>query len=147
MGTNTAISAKETDPTQTIIFISREHEDFFYGFLSRCRNTDVYHQALAYCIGISPDTRRNTDVIYDFRNGYINTECLRQGWITSGSARILRLAFNLYCNNTPSVDDYEDAEERELECRRYGVEEIFCCSYAKFFWQAVKLRYPEYGGG
>ncbi len=30
------------------------------------------------------------------------------------------------------------------ECRRYTVEELFCCAYAPYFWQAVQIRYPEY---
>ena len=40
------------------------------------------------------------------------------------------MAFNLYCNATPSVDDYTDAEEQINECRQYTVEELFCCAYA-----------------
>ncbi len=54
------------------------------------------------------------------------------------------MAFNLYCNGTPSVLDYDDAEEQVDECRRYTVEELFCCAYAPYFWQAVQIRYPEY---
>ena len=30
----------------------------------------------------------------------MKTECLREGWQTSGSAKIVRMAFNLYCNGT-----------------------------------------------
>ncbi len=56
----------------------------------------------------------------------------------------VRMAFNLYCNGTPSVFDYDDAEEQVDECRRYTVEELFCCAYAPYFWQAVQIRYPEY---
>ena len=72
------------------------------------------------------------------------TECLHEGWQTSGSVRVVRMAFNLYCNGTPSVFDYEDAEEQVDECRQYTVEEIFCCAYAPYFWQAIQIRYPEY---
>ena len=57
---------------------------------------------------------------------------------------VIRMAFNLYCNGTPSVSDYEDAEEQVDECRQYTVEEIFCCAYAPYFWQAIQIRYPEY---
>ena len=45
---------------------------------------------------------------------------------------------------TPSVFDYEDMEEQIDECRNYTVEELFCCAYAPYFWQAVQIRYPEY---
>ena len=58
--------------------------------------------------------------------------------------RVVRMAFNLYCNGTPSISDYEDAEEQVDECRQYTVEEIFCCAYAPYFWQAIQIRYPEY---
>ena len=30
------------------------------------------------------------------------------------------------------------------ECRKYSVSDIFCCSYAMYFWEGIKLRYPEY---
>lgn len=71
-------------------------------------------------------------------------ECLYEGWQTSGSQRIIRMAYNLYCNGTPSVFELETAEEQLDECRRYTVEDLFCCGYAPYFWQAVKVRYPEY---
>ena len=30
------------------------------------------------------------------------------------------------------------------ECKQYTVEELFCCAYAPYFWQAIQIRYPEY---
>ncbi|CUX32852.1 DUF6075 family protein [Clostridium sp. C105KSO13] len=141
--TNTAISAKGKI-THTITFKNKEHEKFYKEYLSRCRYQDVYHRALVYCLGISEDTRKNIKRIYDFRTGCVQTECLQEGWITSGSARIVRMAFNLYCNSTPSVNDYEDAEEQLKESGCYTVEDLFCCGYARYFWEAIKIRYPEY---
>ena len=105
---------------------------------------DVYHKALCYCLGISDDTRRNINSIYDFKTGCVKTECLHEGWQTSGSMKVVRMAFNLYCNGTPSVDDYTKTEEQVNECRQYTVEDLFCCAYAPFFWQAIQIRYPEY---
>ena len=61
-----------------------------------------------------------------------------------GLPAIIAQAFNLYCNATPSVNDYTDAEEQINECRQYSVEELFCCAYAPYFWQAIQIRYPEY---
>ena len=98
-----------------------------------------------YCLGIDRDTRENAEQIYDFKTGYVKTECLHEGWQTSGSVRIVRLAFNLYCDGTPSVYDYERDSERQVnECREYSVSDLFCCGYARYFWEAVKIRYPEY---
>ena len=100
-----------------IIFISNEHEKFYYEKLKEVRERDVYQEALVYCLGISNDTRRNIDRIYDFKTGNVKTECLHEGWQTSGSAKVVRMAFNLYCNGMPSVSDYDDAEEQIKECR------------------------------
>ena len=71
-------------------------------------------------------------------------EVYHQDWQTSGSIRIVRLAFCLYCEGTPSVNDMEDVNSKLAECREYTVGQIFCCEYAKYFLEAIKLRYPEY---
>ena len=161
---STALGAEKE---QNINFISKAHEKFYYEKLELVRldipiemsifsgkyalvnrniqrQQDVYHKALVYCLGINADTRRYVDNIYDFETGCVKTECLREGWQTSGSVKVVRMAFNLYCNGTPSVLDFKDAEEQLSECRQYAVEELFCCSYAPFFWQAIQIRYPEY---
>lgn len=144
MANNTALRAGK-DTTRTITFKNKEHEKFYYTYLPKCRYQDVYHKALVYCLGIDRDTRENAEQIYDFKTGYVKTECLHEGWQTSGSVRIVRLAFNLYCDGTPSVYDYEGDSERQVnECREYSVSDLFCCGYARYFWEAVKIRYPEY---
>lgn len=132
---STALGAG-AEKAQEFIFISEAHEKFYYEKLKEVRYQDVYHKALCYCLGISDDTRRNANRIYDFKTGCVKTECLHEGWQTSGSVKVVRMAFNLYCNGTPSVDDYKDAEEQISECRQYTVEELFCCAYAPYFWQA-----------
>ena len=140
---NTALGA-ENKKKQTINFISDAHEKFYYEKLKEVRYQDVYHKALCYCLGISDDTRRNVYRIYDFKTGNIKTECLKEGWQTSGSLKIIRMAFNLYCNGTPSVFDIDDADGQLQECGCYTVEDLFCCGYARYFWEAIKIRYPEY---
>ena len=138
---NTATGA---ETTRTIIFKSQEHKDFYLEYLRKCRYQDEYHKALVYCLGIDRDTRSHVDRIYDFESGCIKTECLREGWMTSGNRRIIYMAFNLYCNGTPSVFDYKKKDDQIRECRSYTVEDLFCCSYARYFWEAIRLRYPEY---
>ena len=44
-----------------------------------------------------------------------------QGWQTSGSVKVVRLAFNLYTDGMPSVDDNESRDEQVSECRGYSV--------------------------
>ena len=143
MEQNTALGAT-AEKEGNIIFISDAHEKFYYEKLKEVRYQDVYHKALCYCLGICNDTRENVYRIYDFKTGNVKTECLHEGWQASGSQRVVRMAFNLYCNGTPSVYDYEDAEEQLSECKLYSVEDLFCCGYALFFWQAIQIRYPEY---
>lgn len=139
--TNTALSAEKADE---IIFISKAHEKFYYEKLEDVREKDVYHRSLVYCLGICESTRKHISRIYDFRSGCVRTMCLREGWQTSGSEKVVRMAFNLYCNSAPSVSDYQDAKEQLEEYRHYTAEELFSCAYAPYFWQAVQIRYPEY---
>lgn len=90
---NTALRA-EKEITNTIIFRNEKHKDFYQTYMKKCRRQDVYHKALIYCLGISEDTRVNIDRIYDLRTGYVKTECLQEGWQTSGSVRIVRIYSN-----------------------------------------------------
>src|SRR5574344_621683 len=108
---NTALRAMNT---HTVTFKNRKHEEFYLKYLPKCRYEDVYHKALVYCLGIDDDSRTHVKKIYDFKTGCIKTECLHEGWITSGSAKIVRIAFNLYCNGTPSENDYEDGCEEHI---------------------------------
>ena len=141
---NKALGAKSEKITRTITFKNKEHEKFYFEYLPKCRYQDVYHKALVYCLGIDEDTRKCVNRIYNFKTGCVKTDFLQEGWITSGSAKIVRMAFNLYCNGTPSVSDYDDVEEQLKEYRCYTVEDLFCCGYARYFWEAIKIRYPEY---
>lgn len=143
MSNSTALGAN-SNRKESMIFISEAHEKFYYEKLKEVRYQDVYYKALIYCLGISSDTRAHIGSIYDFAEGCVKPECLQEGWQTSGSVRVVRLAFNLYCNGTPSVDEDTGLEEQLRECRQYTVEELFCCSYAPYFWQAIQIRYPEY---
>ena len=84
--TNTAKRAEQKQITNTITFKNAEHEKFYKAYLPKCRYQDVYHKALVYCLGIDRDTRDSIKAIYDFKTGNVKTDCLHQGWITSGSA-------------------------------------------------------------
>ncbi|MDD4509461.1 MAG: DUF6075 family protein, partial [Oscillospiraceae bacterium] len=69
-------------------------------------------------------------------------EGLHCGWQTGTSKIICRLAFNLwngYC--------YEECEDDQPVSAYYVTDNIFCCSYAEYFFEAIRLRYPEYCGG
>jgi len=136
--TNTALRAGAQSANNThMVFANEEHEKFYFEKLEQARYQDSYHKALIYILGISEDTRNHFSQIYDIKSGYIKPECLHQGWQTSGSVRVVRLAFNLYTDGTPSVDDYESEDGRIRECKafqgnvfEYLVSDIFCCGYA-----------------
>lgn len=126
------------------IFVDEEHEDFYVRNIQRCWQNDIYHKALIYCLGISPDTRRNVDRIFDFQSNLIKPECLQEGWITSGSRTIIYFAFNLYTDGMPTAYEIDSEEDLIVECQHYSVSDLFCCSYARYFWTALQIRYPEY---
>ena len=126
MNNSTALGAEKV---REIIFISNAHEKFYYEKLKEVRYQDECHKALCYCLGICNDTREHVRRIYDFKTGDIKTKCLREGWQTSGSVNVVRLAFNLYGKGMPSVSDYEDTEEQIDECGEYTVAKLFYCAY------------------
>ena len=142
---NTALRAEAPSASNKhMVFANEEHKRFYEEKLAQAGCQDCYHMALIYILGISEDTRKHFRQIYDMKSGCIKTECLHQVWQTGSSRKIVRLAFNLYTNGTPDIDHYEDRDEQINECRRYSVSDIFCCDSAVYFWQGIKLRYPEY---
>ena len=128
-------------------FRGNAHSDFYLRYLPQCRYQDSYHSALIYCLGIDRDTRNHIDRIYDFKTGYVKPECLLEGWQTSGSMKIIRMAYNLYNDGIPSIDDDMTKDEVSEESERYTPSDLFCCEYASYFWQAIKIRYPDYCSG
>lgn len=95
---NTALSA-ENNSKRSIIFNSEAHEKFYYEKLKEVKEQNIYHKALCYCLGISPDTRRNINSIYDFKTGDIKTECLCEGWqIGSSMKQAIQIRYHDYAN-------------------------------------------------
>ena len=41
-------------------------------------------------------------------------------------------------------DSYTDDSEENSASADYVVDEIFTCSYAPYYWEAIRLRFPEY---
>ena len=76
MAKSTATGANENQERK-ITFKNKEHEKFYNTYLSKCRYQDAYHKSLVYCLGLSEDTRRNVNRIYDFKTGFIKPECLQ----------------------------------------------------------------------
>jgi hypothetical protein len=126
-------------------FVGEKHLSFFDQLLAGESNpNDPYAKALLYTLGICPDTRRNIGLLYDQKKQSIIPEAIYAGWQTSGSAKVTRLAFNLFTDNTPTAYSNMRAPPNVLEIKDYSVSNIFCCEYAPYFVEAIKLRYPEY---
>lgn len=115
------------------IFIDNEHQDFFGKMQSQTGNTDVYHRALFYTIGLSRETRDHYHRIYDVKNREIRPECLEEVWQTSTTMRICLLAFNLF-------NGYVYAENPNASTP----DNLFACEFAPYFAIAIAIRYPEY---
>lgn len=116
-------------------FINDAHEDFVRIKFSHVTQ-DTYHLALVYTLGLCAETRNHWDSLYNEETRSINWDSINQGWQTSGTLQITRLAFNLFCDTTPS-EDIDD-------CDKYSVSNIFCSEYAPYFVEAVKMRYINY---
>jgi len=145
-----------------ILFAGKKHEDLFFELFKKMKRKDCYHGAAAYLLSLDPVIQDHINNVFDFKEDVIKPECLRAAWQTGTSKKTTRLLFNLW-NGTfkdperPADEDEEiktsrqriiDEDEAERErCRTsmyYAPDEIFSCSYAPYYWQAIQLRYPEY---
>lgn len=126
-------------------FIDKEHKNFYNEMYKKMQNlgkTDVYYKSLVYALGISEPTRQHFSEIFDIENSNLNLDSINSAWQTSTSAKTTRLAISLW--NSGCMYDSEDDMKNDKVSDSYNVSEIFCCSYAPFFYEAIKLRYPEY---
>lgn len=123
-------------------FVNKEHETFYKEMQRKFPYSwDVYHKALFYVLGIDTDTRHNITKLFDFKEKGIKIDGLNAGFQTGTSIKITRLAFNLW--NGLVYDSQEDFENNVIS-DKFAVDNIFCCCYASYMWEGVKLRYPEY---
>lgn len=123
-------------------FIDDEHKLFYEQKLKEIGNTtDVYYKSIIYTLAICPVTRENFSDIFDLKNGEINIDSLQKGYQTGSSEKTTRLAFSLW--NRCNYDSEEDIKNNKPSIY-YNPSEIFCCSYAPYFYEAIRLRYPEY---
>lgn len=122
-------------------FIDNTHKKFYKKILNKIGKSDVYRRALIYTLAICPVTREHFNDIFDLEEGLINRNSLQAAYQTSTSAKVTRMAFSLW--NSNCWDSDEDLEQGILS-PYYNTSDIFCCSYAPYFYEAIKIRYPEY---
>lgn len=114
-----------------IQFRSAEHRDFFLENMNKCRVNDSYHRAFFYVMGIASETRANINQMFDFKNDCIEPDGMHGGWQTSGTVKVCRLAFNLW-------NGYTDMNSPQS----FTPEDLFCCEFAPYFMEGIKVRYP-----
>lgn len=102
----------------SIQFKNRDHERFYQQCLVRCGCGDPYHKAFFYTMGISDETRKHVEDVFDFQEDVIRPEGLNKGWQTSGSSCLTRLAFNLW--NGWNADGYATPYGRQIPKHAHG---------------------------
>ena len=125
-------------------FASKEHQKFWlekFDEMIQLRKTDVYYKSIIYALGMCETTRKNFDDIFNLKRGEINIDALQGKYQTGTSKKVTRLAFSLW--NGCNYDKEQDIENKNLSAN-YNVSEIFSCEYAPYFYEAIKIRFPEY---
>lgn len=125
-------------------FVDNEHELFFINTLRELHKKhkiDVYYASLVYTLGINETTRKNFSNIFNMETGEINIDSLQAPWQTNTSSKVTRMAFSLW--NGCMYNSEQDAENQKI-ASEYNPSEIFNCPYAPYFYESVKIRYPEY---
>ena len=131
-----------------MIFKDDRHENAFYQILDRIQlsYSDPERTALAYLLALNEDCRSHINDLYDFEERVILPEGLDQDWQTHTSLKTTRLAFNLYNGYCYDGQTYKgsDGYERDLPSEYYSPVHLFACNDARYFLEAIKIRYPDY---
>lgn len=125
-------------------FSDKEHQKFWnkkYKKMEQLGKTNVYYKSLVYILGVCKTTRDNFENIFDLKKGEINIDSLQKEYQTGTSKKVTRMAFCLW--NDCMYDSVENLE-KDKKSSAYNPSEIFSCSYAPYFYEGIKLRYPEY---
>ncbi len=94
--------------------------------------TDVYYKSIFYVLGICGTTRNNFDKIFNLKTGEINIDSINGAYQTGTSEKVTRMAFSLW--NRCNYDSEKDLEKGKVSTS-YNSSEIFCCSYAPYFYE------------
>lgn len=128
------------------MFYDKAHWQAFTDCIARMKCSDVYHISLAYLLTLDTVCREHLDNLFNFADDGIKHKALNEGWQTGTSQKTTRLAFNLWNGCCDDGEEYTDKDGYKvpLPSEHYSPDKIFCCSYAPYYWEAIKLRYPEY---
>lgn len=117
-----------------IRFRNEIHRDFFLSMTNMLGSYgSVYHSAFFYLIGLCDTTRLHYADLYDFAANEIRLDGFYAGWQTGSTTRLTLLAFNLF-------NGWAEGGQ-EIKSTPYY---LFDCDLAPYFFEAIKLRYPEF---
>ena len=123
-----------------MLFINEAHKNFFLDCIRKTNSAnDPYRQALFYMLGLTDDTRRNINKLYNFKERGIIIDGLFDGFQTGTSTKVTRCAFNLYNGFTGDM-----GAERKDDPEYYSPYHLYATGLMPYFFEAAKLRYPEY---
>ena len=131
---------------QQIKFRDKEHEKNYNFILDMMPYSDIERKALAYLFALDTVCFEHIRDLYDFSDNRIMLSGLDKGWQTGTSKRTTRLAFNLYNSYCSDGETYigSDGIEDSLPSACYSPAYLFCCEYAKYYVEALKIRFPEW---
>lgn len=117
-------------------FKNEDHKRFYMDCMleAHASDDDVYRSALFYTLGLSETTRRIINDLYDWKNGCIIPSGIYNPAQTGSSAKLTRLAFNLFTDCIP-----EDSSEAISEA--YTPVSIFSSSLMPWMLEAVRIRF------
>lgn len=125
----------------SVRFRDDQHKADYLRLLGQMKSADCYHQAVAYLLALDEVVVNHVDDVFDFAGDMIKFEtALDHGWHTGTSYKTTRLIMNLWNGWNREFD----AEGEAFPSVRFAVDNIFSCSYAPYYWEAIKLRFPEY---
>ena len=133
---------------QPIKFRDEEHERNYNFILDMMPYSDIERKALAYLFALDTVCFEHIRDLYDFSDNRIMLSGLEKDWQTGTSGRTTRLAFNLYNSHCSDGETYigSDGIEESLPSAYYSPAYLFCCEYAKYYAEALKIRFPEFFG-
>lgn len=125
-----------------VSFANNAHEAFYCEWLEQAieskRVPDGYFRAFLYLCGLCPDTQAHFHRLFDWDEWCIRPEGLSEGWQTGTTKKITRLAFNLW--NGYGAEEPDDTSISPF----FLPDELFCCGFQPYFFEAIRLRFPEY---
>lgn len=121
----------------TILFKDDQHKARYNELLTAYNaHKDPYTKALAYLITLANETYNHRSGLYNAEERHIIPDGISEDWQTGTTTKLTLLAFNLYTSSLNFCPD-----ELTADCTP---DNIFCSDLAPYFWQAIKIRYPEY---